>query len=137
MLDTNVISEAFTASPSSAVLDWLAAQHSESVFITAITQAELLYGIEVLPEGKRRTRLYQAINNVLSEEFQERILPFDEDSARAFARIVSSREAMGLPISQFDAMIASICRSRRAAIATRNVNDFKHCGIDIVNPWEK
>lgn len=136
VLDTNVLSETLRPSPSKAVLDWLAAQDPTEVCITTITQAEVLYGIEVLPESKRRARLYEAIEKLLRDEFEGRILPFDEDSARAFAKIVSTRERIGRPISQLDAMIASICRSRRASVATRNVNDFEHCGIRIVNPWE-
>jgi predicted nucleic acid-binding protein len=69
------------------------------------------------------------------DEFPGRILPFDEEAARVFAKIVVGRAAMGRPISQFDAMIASIARSRRATVATRNTDDFEHCGVGIVNPW--
>jgi len=137
VLDTNVLSEALRPSPSSVVLRWLAAQEREAVFITTITQAEILYGVEMLPAGKRRTRLYGAVGKLFSTEFAARILPFDEESAREFAKVVSSREAMGRPISQFDAMIAAICRSRRAALATRNVRDFEHCGVRLMNPWEE
>ena len=92
---------------------------------------------ELLPAGKRRTRLHSAIEDLLASIFQGRILSFDEDSARAFSKIVAHRQSMGRPISQFDAMIASICRSRRAAIATRNVDDFAHCGVPVINPWDE
>jgi toxin FitB len=136
VLDTNVLSEALRPSPSANVLRWLASRQSDELFITTITQAEILYGIEALPAGKRRTRLHTAIEEIFSADFQGRILPFDEDSARIFAQIVRARETIGRPISQFDAMIAAISRSRRAAIATRNRNDFEHCGIPILNPWE-
>jgi predicted nucleic acid-binding protein len=105
------------------------------VFLTAITLAEVLYGVETQPAGKRRKRLQVAMESLFASEFQGRILPFDEDAARLFPKIVTTREAMGRPISQFDAMIASICRSRRATVATRNVDDFEHCGVPIVNPW--
>jgi predicted nucleic acid-binding protein len=91
----------------------------------------------VLPAGKRRTRLHGAIENLYASAFQGRILSFDEDAARVFPKIVANREAMGRPISQFDAMIASICRAQRAAIATRNVDDFAHCGVPIINPWNE
>lgn len=114
---------------------WLAAQERLAVFTTTITLAEVLYGIEVLPAGRRRGRLLAVIEKLFADEFQGRILPFDEDAARAFPKIIAGREAMGRPISQFDAMIASIARSRRATVATRNTNDFEHCGIGIVNPW--
>lgn len=136
VLDTNVVSEALKPSPSEAVLRWLAVQDRRTVFITAITQAEVLYGVEILPAGKRRTRLYTAIGNLFAEEFQGKILPFDEDAARLFPKIVAGRAAIGRPVSQFDAVIASICRLRSAAIATHNVADFEHCGIPIINPWE-
>jgi len=137
VLDTNVLSEALKSSPSKIVLRWLASQEPSAVFITTITQAEVLYGIEVLPAGKRRTRLSAVIEKLFSEDFQGRILSFDEDSARVFAKIVTGREAAGRPIAQFDAMIAAIARSRGAAVATRNTNDFEHCGIRVINPWNE
>jgi predicted nucleic acid-binding protein len=137
VLDTNVLSEALRPSPSDVVLHWLAAQEPMSVFITTITQAEVLYGVEVMPAGKRRTRLYAAIEKVFSDDFDARILPFDEQSARTFAAIVSGREAIGRPISQFDAMIAAIARSRSAAIATRNIRNFEHCKVRMINPWDE
>jgi predicted nucleic acid-binding protein len=136
VLDTNVLSETLKPVPSQAVLQWLAAQERIAIFITSVTQAEVLYGVESLPAGKRRVRLHDAIENLFMNEFQGRILSFDEDSARLFPGIVSIRKRLGRPISQFDAMIASICRSRSAAIATRNVDDFLHCGISIVDPWK-
>ena len=135
LLDTNVLSEVLKPLPSPIVLRWLAAQEPSSVFTTSVTQAEVLYGIETLPPGKRRTRLLAAVEKMFAEEFEGRILPFDEDSARAFAGIVAARDAAGRPISQFDAMIAAIARSHRAAVATHNTADFQHCGIDLINPW--
>ena len=135
VLDTNVLAEALRPLPSPIVLRWLAAQEPSSVFTTSVTQAEVLYGIETLPPGKRRTRLLAAVEKMFAEEFEGRILPFDEDSARAFAGIVAARDAAGRPISQFDAMIAAIARSHRAAVATHNTADFQHCGIDLINPW--
>ena len=135
ILDTNVLSEALKPLPSLIVLDWLAAQEPSSVFTTTITQAEVLYGIEALPSGKRRTRLLAAVEKMFAEQFGGRILPFDEDAARAFAGMVAVRDAAGRPISQCDAMIAAIARSHRAAVATRNTSDFQHCGIEVINPW--
>lgn len=117
------------------MLRWLAGQNREAVFTTAITQAEILYGIEMLPAGKRRNRLQAAVERLFAEEFEGRILPFDVASAILYPKIVAAREATGRPISQFDAVIASVCRSRQATIATRNINDFEHCGVAIVNPW--
>jgi hypothetical protein len=135
VLDTNVLSEAVKPLPSTIVLHWLAAQEPSSVFTTAITQAEVLYGVATLPAGRRRMRLLAAVERMFAEEFEDRILPFDEDAARAFAGFVATREAAGRPISQFDGMIAAIARSHRAAVATRNITDFQDCGIDLINPW--
>ncbi len=135
VLDTNVLAEALRPRPSGTVLRWLAAQTPADIFTTAVTVAEILYGIELLDSGKRRTRLATAVEQIFSEQFEGRILPFDEDAARQFADIVASREAAGRPISQFDAMIAAITRSQRALLATRNTPDFEKCGIRLVNPW--
>ncbi len=98
--------------------------------------AEVLYGVEALPQGKRRTRLLAAIEMIFAEQFEGRILPFDEEAARLFARIVATRKTVGRPISQRDAMIAAITKSNRAVLSTRNTSDFDHCGIQIINPWD-
>lgn len=135
LLDTNVLSEALKPRPSDRVLGWLAAQEPAIVFTTAITLAEVLYGVECLPHGKRRTSLESAIEKMFAEALSDRILPFDDDAARHFARIVRSRDAAGRPISQSDGMIAAIARCRRASLATRNTGDFDRCGIHIINPW--
>jgi len=135
VLDTNVLSEEIRQSPSPKVLRWFEEQDPVSVFITAVTQAEMLYGLESLPVGRRRSTLQQAIEKMFEEEFLGRILPFDEDAARSFAKIVAARDALGRPISQLDGMIAAIARSRRAVLATRNVSDFQDCGLRIIDPW--
>jgi hypothetical protein len=137
VLDTNVLSEALKPSPSETVLRWLAEQEPSAVYITTITQAEMLYGIEVLPAGKRRERLSAAIAQVFAEDFQGRILAFDEEAAQMFAKIAGGRERGGRPISQFDAMVAAIGRSRGCAVATRNVDDFQGCGVRVINPWKE
>jgi len=135
VLDTNVLSEEIRHSPSPKVLRWFEEQDPVSVFTTAVTQAEMLYGLESLPLGRRRSTLQQAIEKMFEEEFLGRILPFDEDAARSFAKIVAARDALGRPISQFDAMIGAIAKSRHAALATRNVADFQGCGLRIIDPW--
>jgi predicted nucleic acid-binding protein len=135
VLDTNVISEFFNSRPSEKVLLWLAAQRTEEVFVSAITQSEILYGVEILPAGKRRSRLSEAADRIFAEEFAGRILPFDSGAARQFTNIVATRKAAGRPISQPDAMIAAVTRSQRAALATRNTADFELCGISLINPW--
>lgn len=135
VLDTNVLSEVLRPAPSARVLRWLAARAPSDVYTTTVTLAEIFYGIEALPSGKRRTHLMAAVERMFVEQFAARILPFDEDAARLFGRIVASREAAGRPISQFDAMIAAIARLHHAAVATRNVADFEQCGIQLIDPW--
>jgi toxin FitB len=135
VLDTNAVSEALKPLPSQIVLGWLAAPDPGGVFITTITQAEVLYGMESLPAGKRRASLSVEIERIFAEDFPGRILSFDEESARWYAKIVRQREAVGRPISELDAMIAGIARSQNAAVATRNTRDFEGCGVRVINPW--
>lgn len=135
ILDTNAVSETLKPAPSELVLRWLASQEISSVFTTVISQAEILYGVEALPAGSRKQRLAAVVEEVLGQDFQGRILPFDEESARQYAKITASRKATGRPIAQFDAMIAAIARVQGAAVATRNTRDFEHCGIRLINPW--
>ncbi len=97
--------------------------------------AEILYGVEALAQGKGRTGLLAAVEKMFAEQFEGRILPFDEEAARLFARIVAARKTAGRPISQMDAMIAAITKSSRAVLSTRNTADFDRCGIPVINPW--
>jgi toxin FitB len=135
VVDTNVLSEALLSVPSPAVLNWMRGQPLEAAFTTTITEAELLYGIARLPEGGRRSSLETAILRLLAERFSGRILPFDSAAAQEFADIAAGCRRLGRPISEPDARIAAIARSRSAALATRNVRDFIDCGIELVNPW--
>ncbi len=137
VLDTNVVSEAMRTQPDEAVAAWLAARPSSSLFISTITQAELLYGLQLLPDGKRRHGLTDAIHTILRDGFRGRVLPFDGPAAEAYATIAAGRRAHGTPISAFDAQIAAIARSRDAGVATRNVADFAACGIDVLDPWSQ
>lgn len=135
VLDTNVLSELMRATPDPQVEHWIARRPASSLFVTTITQAEILYGVALLPSGKRRDRLRVAVDGLFEQDFAERLLPFDEAAAREFADIASGRKRRGSPISQFDAQIAAIAKSRGAELATRNVADFTDCGLAIVNPW--
>jgi predicted nucleic acid-binding protein len=135
VLDPNVVSEIMKPAPSDAVVLWLSSQDSSSVFTTVITQAEILDGIQVLPPSRRRQRLSDVVEDTFRLDFEERILSFDERSARHYARIRGSRKAAGRPIAQFDAMIAAIAHVHRAALATHNTADFERCGIRLINPW--
>lgn len=136
ILDTNVLSELMKPIKSEIVRNWAAKQSLMSLFTTTITQAEILYGIALLPTGKRQNELSKAAELMFSEDFTGRVLPFDRDAAVAFANIASQRRRNGTPISQADAQIAAICYTHGATIATRNFSDFEGCGISIINPWE-
>ena len=118
-------------------MDWVARQPGTSLFISAVTEAELRYGVEILPAGHRRERLAAEIESTLREDFAGRILSFDSAAARAYAVIAAARRAAGRSISQADCQIAAIARSRGVPVAIRNVADFAGCGIKVVNPWGK
>ncbi|MCY0855699.1 type II toxin-antitoxin system VapC family toxin [Cupriavidus sp. D39] len=135
LLDTNVLSELLRPAPEGRVLTWIAAQPRATLFTTSVTRGEMLYGIKVLPDGRRQQGLLAAILAIFNEELAGQVLNFDSDAADAYAEIAALRRSLGKPISQFDAMIAAIARSRGAHLATRNVKDFVECGIDIVDPW--
>jgi predicted nucleic acid-binding protein len=135
VLDTNVISEAMSSSPNPTVSRWLSDHPTSLLFTTTITLAEILYGIELLPSGKRRSGLLLTAESMFPKLFGERVLPFDEAAARAFAPIAVHRRSTGRPIALFDAQIAAIAKANRAALATRNTTDFEHCGVRVVNPW--
>lgn len=135
ILDTNVLSELMKADPAASVVEWAASQPASRLFITAVTQGEILYGIGLLAKGKRRDRIAHAAKAMFAEDFSDRILAFNSDAAAAYANIAVARRRKGRPISQFDAQIAAIARSSGAAVATRNIDDFESCGIELVNPW--
>ena len=134
VVDTNVVSELMKSEPSAAVQSWVHGHGSRELRVTAITVAEILYGIERLPRGRRKTALRQAALAVFSR-FPEEILPFDAAAATVYAEIVDRRERKGAPISGYDAQIAAICRTHGARLATRNVKDYVDTGLDLINPW--
>lgn len=136
ILDTNVFSEFMKPAPSPQVIRWAERQRSSrELWLTTITVAEVLFGIEVLPKGKRRDGLHSDAEASFAHDFAGRIVPFDEAAARAFPEIAVSRRVHGRPISLFDAQIAAIARANGAVLATRNTADFEECGVRVVNPW--
>ena len=135
VLDTNVVSEVMRANPAQEVAAWFARMSPSALFTTALTQAEVLYGIALVSPGRRRDDLTAAANAMFEQDMAERVLAFDGDAARHFAEIAASRRQAGRPISQIDAQIAAIARSRGASLATRNIDDFTDCGIVLINPW--
>ncbi|HUN69399.1 MAG TPA: type II toxin-antitoxin system VapC family toxin [Burkholderiales bacterium] len=136
VLDTNVVSELMKPTPDAAVARWVAGQQATSLYTTSITQAEILHGILLLPAGKRRGALEAAAGAMFEKDFGGRVLPFGGDAANAYAQIAAQRRRSGRPISNFDAQIAAIARTARAAIATRNIGDYEGCGIKVMNPWD-
>jgi toxin FitB len=136
LLDTNVLSELLRAQPDSAVLAWVGTQPANSLFVSAVTQAEMLLGARLLPAEKRRLQLEQALDAMFREDFAGRVLPFDSGAAADYATVVAARRRAGTPISQFDAQIAAIALSHRLGVATRNVSDFGGCGLTLTNPWD-
>ncbi len=137
VLDTNVLSELMRREPDARVMAWLGDQPIAGVFTTTLTQAEILCGLARLPDGRRRAELLAAARPMFDVDLAGRILPFDTDAAQSYAHIAAGRRLKGQPISQIDAQIAAIVRSRGARLATRNVHDFADCGITVVNPWEE
>lgn len=135
ILDTNVISELMRGPPAPAVVRWVNARPAANLYITSITQAEILHGIQLLARGKRRDALAAAAGEMFEHDFAGRILPFGSDAAIVYAEIAAARRGAGRPISAFDAQIAAIVRVHDADLATRNVDDFDRCGIDVIDPW--
>ena len=135
ILDTNVLSELMRPTPSSRVVAWVAKQPATELFTTSVTEAEIFYGLELLTKGKRREGLLAAAEAMFAEDMAGRVLGFDSDAARAFSKIAARRRALGKLISHADAQIAAITQVRAAKLATRNVADFKDCGVNVVDPW--
>jgi len=132
--DTNVVSELMRPAPSPLVVEWAHGVPAAELCTTAITVAEVCYGIERLPRGKRKQLLAATADEVFTA-FADKVLPFDGDAARQYAPVVLRREQAGRPISGFDAQIAAICHAHHATLATRNTGDFEATGIDVVDPW--
>ncbi len=135
VLDSNVVSELMRPAISPAVVAWMSGQAAVEFFTTTITVAEILYGVEIAPKGKRRDQLLKQSEATFSQDFAGHILSFDESAARMYALIASVRRSRGRPISVADAQIAAIARAQGATLATRNGVDFEGCGIALVNPW--
>lgn len=135
ILDTNVVSELLRPTPSASVESWLASQPASSVYFSAIGEAELRYGLAILPAGKKRNDLQKIIEAILEEDFRGRILAFERKATHFYALIAAKRRGEGRPISNFDCQIAAIARANNAVLATRNNKDFEGCGIELINPW--
>jgi predicted nucleic acid-binding protein len=135
-VDTNVLSELMLPEPEVRVVRWIDGLQRYEFGLTAISVAEILYGIGSLPEGKKKHRLLDAATTIFDEYFSGRIYAFDQLAAVEYADIVLQRERIGIPISMPDAQIAAICRVAGADFATRNTKDFENTGLVLINPWE-
>jgi predicted nucleic acid-binding protein len=136
VLDTNVLSELMRSEPASAVFAWVSAQPRATLYTTSVSKAEILYGIAVLPEGRRRLALTAAAEAMFTDDFEGHVLPFDEAAAVHYAEIVAARRREGRPIEAFDGQIAATARVAGAVLATRDTGGFAGCGLTLVNPWE-
>jgi toxin FitB len=134
ILDTNVLSEVMKPAPDAVVAAWMTRQPAADLFTTSVSEAELLYGVAILPDGRRKAELAAKVRSIVSL-FDDRVLNFDRTAARDYALIVVERQRIGRPIQAFDAQIAAIARSQGMQIATRNVKDFVHVGLRVIDPW--
>jgi len=136
ILDTNIVSEFMASPPSGAVLRWLNQQDVASLYLTSITIAEISYGLNVLPMGKRKTLLDERFKLFVASGFEQRILSFDESAASIYGEILAYRRSLGYPMSCFDGQIAAIARSKGFVVATRNTKDFQDCQLQLINPFD-
>ena len=135
ILDTNVISELVRREPSPVVLRNLRRLPSSDLYTTAITEAEIRFGLAILPRGRKHTALRDQLELIIEEEFAGRILPFDSPAADAYATLVAGRRSAGQPISVFDGQIAAIALIHEATLATRNLRDFRGLELLLLDPW--
>lgn len=135
VLDTNVVSEPLKPQPEPRVGRWMQSVPEERLHLTATVVAEIGQGIAMLPPGRRRIQLQDALDLMIAEEYPGRVLPFDLDAARVFALVIERRTALGKPICAEDAQIAAVCLMHDATLATRNTRDFDGLGLMLIDPW--
>jgi predicted nucleic acid-binding protein len=135
VLDTNVLSELMNPRGAMAVVVWTNTIARSELFTTALNQAEILYGLAIMPKGRKRTDRIARADEMFADDFRGRILSFDERAAGHYADIAATRERLGRPIQPVDALVAGIARAHGMTVVTRNVGDFVECGIDVINPW--
>jgi predicted nucleic acid-binding protein len=135
VLDTNVVSEAMKPEPHPAVRAWLNNQAAETLYLSSVTLAELLFGIGSLPAGKRKDMLAQALDGLMGL-FRDRVLPFDIDAARHYAELAVAAKTGGRGFPTPDGYIAAIAASRGFIVASRDTAPFEAAGVSVINPWE-
>ena len=135
LLDTNVVSEPMRSDPEPLVSVWLDAQALETLFLSAITVAELRYGVRCLPKGRSRDRLDQDLENLILPMFAGRVLAFDLSSSQAYARLMSTARVAGQAISAADGYIAATASANAMVVASRDTAPFEAAGLKTINPW--
>jgi hypothetical protein len=135
LLDTNVVSALMRRDPDRIVVAWLDGLPAESVWTTSITVFEVRLGLELLAAGRRRKLLEEAFTKALDEDFEGRVLPFDQAAAQAAGRIAAERQRAGRTVEIRDIQIAGIAAARRATLATRNLRHFEGLDLQLVDPW--
>ena len=135
VLDTNVISEPLRPSPENRVIEWINAQALETLYLSAITVAEVRFGLASLPAGKRRDRLQASLEKQVLPLFAGRVLPFDMSASQAYSELMAKARAAGLAIATADGYIAATAAANGMMVATRDVSAFVAAGLDVINPW--
>ncbi len=137
LLDTNVISEPLRRTPEARVIKWIDSQSLETLYLSAITVAELRFGVANLPVGKRRDELQTSIENQILPLFSGRVRPFDMDCTTAYAELMAKAKSTGLAIVATEGYIAAIAAANRFSVATRDVSPFQAAGVNVINPWDE
>ena len=135
LLDTNVVSEPLRPAPDARVIEWIDAQPLETLFLSAITVAELRAGLALLPAGKRRTGLQQNLEKRVLPLFAGRVLPFDLACTQAYAVLLARARTAGLAIATADGYIAAIAAANGFTVATRDTGPFEAAGVAVIDPW--
>jgi hypothetical protein len=136
VLDTNVISEPLRQAPEYRVIEWIDAQPVETLYLSAITVAELRFGVASLPVGKRRDRLQESLEKRALPLFAGRVLPFDMSASQSYGELMAKARTAGLAIGTADGYIAATAAANGMMVATRDVSPFEVAGVDVINPWE-
>lgn len=136
VIDTPILSELMRPDPDPRIVDWFDASYISDLYVTTITEAEIRTGLAYLPEGARRQRMTDTIEQMFERFFVGRILSFDRPAARVLAEFAAARRSIGRPLPFADGQIAAIARSHDMIVATRNVKDFEGIQMQVINPWE-
>ena len=135
LVDTNVVSEPLRTTPESRVAEWLDAQALETLYLSAITVAEMRFGVHALPAGRRRDRLHEDLEGQVLPMFAGRILAFDLAASQAYAELMARARSAGLAVSVSDGYIAATAASNGMTVATRDTGPFQAAGLETVDPW--